>query len=84
MKIKIRPATRPDLEAIAALHIESFRDAYSHIFPAEFLEEQLPENLRRHWRTIEMRREDLVLIAEEDALIGFVCCGLVPARSVHR
>ena len=79
MKIKIRPATRPDLEAIAALHIESCRDAYSHIFPAEFLEEQLPENLRRHWRTIEIRSEDLVLIAEEDALVGFIAVWCRPA-----
>jgi ribosomal protein S18 acetylase RimI-like enzyme len=79
MRMKIRPATRPDLEAITALHIESCKDAYSHIFPAEFLEEQLPENLRRHWRTIEIRREDLVLIAEEEALIGFVAVWCRPA-----
>jgi len=77
--MKIRPATRTDLEAIAALHIESCRDAYAHIFTAEFLEEQLPEILQRHWRTIELRREDLVLIAEEDALIGFVAVWCRPA-----
>lgn len=70
--MRIRRATRSDLQAIAALHIESCKDSYSYIFPAEFLEEQLAKNLEMHWSAIEIKSEDIVLIAEEDTPIGFV------------
>ena len=70
--MKIRRATRSDLEAIAALHIESCRDSYSRIFPVEFLEEQLAEKLEMHWSAIEIKSEDIVLIAEEGTPIGFI------------
>lgn len=77
--MKIRPATIPDLEAIAALHIESCKNAYSHIFPAEFLEQRLPEHLRRHWNAAEISSEDSVLIAEDDGPIGFIAVWCRPA-----
>jgi ribosomal protein S18 acetylase RimI-like enzyme len=77
--VKIRLAVQEDLEAIAALHIESCTDAYAHVFPAEFLEERLPESLRSHWDTVAIRSEDLVLVAEEDAFIGFVAVWCRPS-----
>jgi ribosomal protein S18 acetylase RimI-like enzyme len=77
--MNIRPATRLDLQAIAALHIESCRDAYSSIFPAAFLDEQLPEHLRSHWRAVEIREEDVVLVAEDAALIGFAAVWCRPS-----
>ena len=78
----IRPATRADLEAIAALHIESCRDAYSHVFPAEFLEERLPESLELHWKEVEIGSEDIVLIAEEEVPIGFIAVWCRPAAFI--
>jgi ribosomal protein S18 acetylase RimI-like enzyme len=77
--MKIRPAAKSDLEAIAALHIESCTDAYSHIFPAGFLEGRLPESLRSHWRAVEIKGEDVVLVAEEKCLIGFIAVWCRPA-----
>ena len=77
--MRIRAATDFDLPSIAALHIESCMDAYSHVFPAEFLNKRLPENLRRHWNSVEMTSEDLVLIAEDQAPIGFVAVWCRPS-----
>ena len=70
--MRIRAATKPDLQAVASLHIESCKDSYAHIFPAKFLTEQLAENIRMHWNAVEIRSDDIVLIAEEDATIGFI------------
>ena len=70
--MRIRGATRSDLQTIAALHIESCKDAYSEVFPTEFLEGRLSENLEMHWKAIEIKDEDIVLIAEEDIPIGFI------------
>jgi len=70
--MRIRGATRSDLQTIAALHIQSCKDAYSEVFPTEFLEDRLSENLEMHWKAIEIKDEDIVLIAEEDIPIGFI------------
>jgi ribosomal protein S18 acetylase RimI-like enzyme len=80
--MKIRAVTRADLQTVASLHIESCKDSYSHIFPAEFLEGRLAEILRAHWSAVEIRSADIVLIAEEDAPIGFIAVWCRPSAFI--
>jgi len=67
----IRRATQSDLQDIAAIHIESWKDAYSDAMPAEFMTAKIDQELAQHWRKIEIQNEDLVLVAEEDSPVGF-------------
>ncbi len=70
--MKIRRAQQSDLAHIAALHAESWRDAYSDVLPGQYLAEQLAVDLQRHWSAVEIRPEDVVLVAEDDGIIGFI------------
>jgi ribosomal protein S18 acetylase RimI-like enzyme len=78
--MKIRHATQSDLKDIAAIHAESWKDSYSDDLPKEFLAGQISRDFARHWAEIEIRDEDIVLVAEENSLIGFVAvwCRPIP------
>jgi len=78
--MKIRHATQSDLQGIAAIHVESWKDSYSDFLPAEFLDEQIDRDLVQHWSEIQIKNEDIVLVAEEDSLVGFVAvwCRPIP------
>jgi ribosomal protein S18 acetylase RimI-like enzyme len=78
--MKIRRATQSDLKGIATIHIESWKDSYSDVLPAEFLAEQIDRDLAQHWSEIQIQNEDVVLVAEEDSLVGFVAvwCRPIP------
>jgi ribosomal protein S18 acetylase RimI-like enzyme len=70
--MKIRQATRSDLQDIATIHIESWKASYSDVLPAEFLAWQINRDFIRHWREIEIQNEDIVLVAEENSVVGFI------------
>ncbi len=70
--MKIRSATPSDLQGIAALHAESWKDAYSGVLPAEFLAARIDRDLAKHWSEVEIQNEDIVLVAEENELVGFI------------
>ena len=70
--MKIRRATQSDLQGIAAIQAESWKDSYSDVLPAEFLTARIDRDLAQHWSEIEIQNEDIVLVAEENALIGFI------------
>ena len=78
--MKIRRATQSDLQDIAAIHVQSWKDSYADDLPAEFMAGQIDRDLRQHWSEIEIQDEDIVLVAEEDSLIGFVAvwCRPIP------
>jgi ribosomal protein S18 acetylase RimI-like enzyme len=78
--MKIRRATQSDLQEIAAIHIESWKDSYSNVLPAEFLAGPINRVFERHWSEIEIQNEDIVLVAEENSLVGFVAvwCRPIP------
>ena len=78
--MKIRRARQWDLQDIAAIHIESWKDSYSDILPAEFMAGQINRDFDRHWGEIEIINEDIVLVAEENSLVGFVAvwCRPIP------
>ncbi|MGD9051324.1 MAG: GNAT family N-acetyltransferase [Desulfobacterales bacterium] len=66
---RIQPSDRPHL---AAVQIESWKDTYADVLPAAYLAEQVTEDLQRHWRTVIIQPEDIVRVAEDDAIIGFI------------
>ena len=70
----IRPATAADLDAIAALHLASWRDSYGVELPDEVLRDVLPGHLRDGWAARTFSPPELTLAAEADgALAGFAC-----------
>jgi ribosomal protein S18 acetylase RimI-like enzyme len=78
--MKIRHATQSDLQAIAAIHAESWKDSYPDVLPAEFLAGQIDRDFKRHWNETQIQNGDIVLVAEEDALVGFIAvwCRPIP------
>lgn len=78
--IEIRRATQSDLPEIAAIHVESWKDVYADVLPAEFMAGQIDQVLAQHWHDTEFHNEDIVLVAEADSLVGFVAvwCRPVP------
>jgi ribosomal protein S18 acetylase RimI-like enzyme len=70
--MKIRRATQSDLQDIAAIHVESWKDSYSGVLSAEFMAGQIDRDLAQYWSEIEIQNEDIVLVAEENSLVGFV------------
>ena len=70
--MKIRRATQSDLKGIAAIHAASWQDAYSDDLPADFLAGPISRDLERHWIDVEMQNEDIVMVAEENSLVGFI------------
>ncbi|MCV2350448.1 GNAT family N-acetyltransferase [Paucibacter sp. Y2R2-4] len=72
----IRTAIPSDVEAIARVHVATWKQAYSHILPAEFLAKLPVEKRRSMWA--KSVAEDLphVLVAELDGeVVGFSAIG---------
>ncbi len=65
----IRSSDRPH---IAALQTESWRDSYTEALPETYLTGQLAEDLEHHWHKVQIQPQDIVLIAEEKGIIGFI------------
>ncbi len=70
--MKIRKASRSDFKEIAAIHIESWKDAYKNDLPAEFFDRKIDMVMGQHWDTIDIFPDDILLVAEDDFMIGFV------------
>lgn len=69
----IRQATAADAEAVALVHLETWRVAYAHTFPREALEDMSAERVAAR---IEMHRRAPPLVAEQDGeIVGFVSVG---------
>ncbi len=65
----IRPSDRPH---IVAIQTESWQDSYVDALPEAYLASQLVEDLERHWHKIHIQPDDIVLVAEEKGIIGFI------------
>ena len=71
--MRIRPASRQDLVEIALIHSASWKEAYAGILPADYLSDQVDQDLREHWEQQKIQPGDVVLVAETgDGLLGFV------------
>ena len=69
----IRPATPEDAEAVALVHIETWRVAYADVLPREGLEGVSAERVQRR---AELHRRSPPIVAEVDGVIvGFVSVG---------
>ncbi len=78
----IRAADRRDFPAIAAIHATSWQTAYRHALPDAYLAGQVVEDLANHWRNIEVRDQDVVLVAEDDAVRGFIAVWCRPDADI--
>ncbi|RLC19669.1 MAG: hypothetical protein DRH93_15160 [Deltaproteobacteria bacterium] len=70
--MKIRSAQESDLKGIVSLQVESWRDIYSDVLSEEYLSGQIVEDLEKHWNTVKIRSEDVVLVAQENGILGFI------------
>jgi ribosomal protein S18 acetylase RimI-like enzyme len=70
--MKIRHAQRADLPFLAAVQTESWRDTYRDVFPEVWLADQIAADMERHWGEVEIRPEDVLLVAEKNGIIGFI------------
>lgn len=70
--IRIRRAEDRDRPAIAAIHAESWRDAYRGVLPDSLLDDSIHDIMDDRWATQLIRPEDAVYVAEQDgAVVGF-------------
>jgi ribosomal protein S18 acetylase RimI-like enzyme len=79
--MKIRPATLQDTDAIARLHIETWRAAYDGLMPDELLDSLSEAGRQIQWREIvkdPMPRSALYVAEQAGELVGF--CHGGPAR----
>ena len=73
--LRLREARAEDWEAVAALHAASWQRSYRGIMPDGFLDREVVEERRRHWRSkmAAPSHGDLILLAEDETgLAGFV------------
>ena len=71
--MQIRPAGPDDRTAIAALQAASWRDSYRCLLSDSYLDHKVSDDLLRHWHAVELRSEDVVLVAEEaGTAVGFI------------
>ena len=72
MILTIRRATDSDRPAIAAIHAQSWRDAYRGVLPDALLDREIGSIMDRRWQEQGIRPDDAVLVAEGDGdLLGF-------------
>jgi GNAT superfamily N-acetyltransferase len=76
----IRKAKSSEFKIIADIHIESCRNSYSNILSSGFLNKEIAPFLNEHWSNVEIQDGDVVLVAEEKEIIGFIAvwCRPIP------
>jgi len=77
MAVEIRPAEAGDVEAIAALHTESWRVAYRGTFSDDYLDGEAAGERLRHWinrlRSVPRPDQGVLVAMEDGACVGFIC-----------
>ncbi|WP_402469047.1 GNAT family N-acetyltransferase [Isoptericola aurantiacus] len=77
--VLIRPATPSDAAAIARVHLTSWRGAYAHVLPAEYLDSLDVDERASRWEKILDAGRGTTLVAEADGrTLGFASYG--PSR----
>ncbi len=74
MGVVVRPARPGDAEAIARAHVETWRDAYAGLLPAEVLDGLSERQQTRRWRrAIRDPERELgqVFVADDGGIAGF-------------
>lgn len=71
--MQVRPATRADLPAIAAIQIASWRNAYRNLLPDDYLGQPVADDLNGKWLAMIVPETDVLLVAEtEGGVQGFI------------
>lgn len=78
----IRKALVPDFASIAELHIESWKDSYSNVLSTKLMKSTVVPSLEAHWKELDYADEDVVLVAEEKHLIGFIAVWCRPVAFI--
>ena len=72
----MRRATAEDADAIARIHVETWRVAYAHAFPAEYLAALSGDERRALWaRTLAAGVNDVFVAELDGAVAGFAAAG---------
>ena len=83
---RLRDAAAEDADAIAALHAESWRSAYTGLVPDDFLGASLDLERRQVWRdrfaSPDAGRRMILLAVSDERLVGFTCV-LADAEPSH-
>ncbi|WP_162559045.1 GNAT family N-acetyltransferase [Sphingorhabdus sp. EL138] len=70
--MNIRPAEDRDRPVIAEIHARSWQENYRDYLCEDLLDNQLSGMMAERWRNAEIGRQDIVLVAEDDRVQGFV------------
>ncbi len=68
----IRDAERSEFPELAALQIRSWRDVYRGIMPDAYLDDEIESDLHARWDALRPSDDDLVLIADQGGIRGFI------------
>src|SRR5216684_1937696 len=72
----VRPAVLEDAEAIARVHVASWRTTYRGLLPADFLASLGEEPYTDRWRRVIGGRSSRVFVVEANGeIVGFASCG---------
>jgi ribosomal protein S18 acetylase RimI-like enzyme len=76
MEFKVREATIEDAEAIASVHVESWRSTYDGILPASFIASLNVEERAERWKEEFVKGNFSIFVAEDEGgVFGFVSGG---------
>lgn len=91
---RIRPAVPADADAVAAVHVSSWRETYVGLLPARTLARLSVAHRAARWREIMVAAELSVFVAlggdgrggsgDGEGIVGFGCCGPQQAPSLAR
>ncbi|MGI9510505.1 MAG: GNAT family N-acetyltransferase [Geminicoccaceae bacterium] len=68
----IRDAKQSEFPALAALQIRSWRNVYRGILADDYLDNEIEQDLGDRWAALQPSGDDLVLVADQDGIVGFV------------
>jgi len=74
----IRVATETDRPAIAAVQAASWRTAYADVLPKDYLDNRLDDDIAAHWRNQDIADGDVVMVAEDTDVVGFIAIWVWP------
>ncbi len=76
MEPRVRRATRDDAREIARVHVETWRTAYAHVFPAGFLASLSIDDRAARWEERLAQGSFDMFVAELDGrVVGWACSG---------
>lgn len=70
--MRIRAAEHRDLNDIARVQTVCWQDSFQDYVPAHYLEHRLHHDLRRQWQDKTIEPGDVVLVAEDGEMVGFI------------